>query len=331
LPRGDDPNELIIVSSNAPRKHPDLSTDDGRADVQATLDALETVFVGAVARNRGVTPAVVLSDFGQGGVFVGQAAVDAGMADRLGSFEATLAQMATTPQAHTPVAAQAAAASLVRLAAVPFSSPAPAPARPHTTRTLPKEYPMSDEQITPPEQNGHAPPPALPPVSDAAMQAQISAYVAQMEARYQAQQDAAFQRAQAEFERRIAEMEQRRQIEAFAQDATSATTRRPHAFSCSADELTTLLMETPPAVRGKWQGLITRTLDSGLVSFEEVGSEGGAADERDVADDWKAAVQKKRDAGLTQSAAIEAIKREQPDLFSAYNASGATVRRKGGK
>lgn len=328
LPRDDDPGQIVFVSSNAPRKHLDLATEDGRADVQATLDALETVFVGAVARHRGVDTARVLSDFGRGGVLVGQAAVAAGLADRLGSFEATLAGMAQGRAApNPPTAAQFDASPRLSLSVA--SPSAPTAARADIPIIPQRSRPMSDEQNTPIDA---APPlPALPPVSDAAMQAQINAYVTQMEARYQAQQDAAFQRAQAEFERRIAEMESRRQIEAFAQDATTPTLRRAQALSCTADELTALLMETPTSVRGKWQTLLTRTLDSGLISFEEVGSEGGAQEERDVEDQWKEAVAAKRAAGLSQSAAIEAIKREQPDLFRAYNASGATVSRKGGR
>jgi ClpP class serine protease len=41
----------------------------------------------------------VLNDFGQGDVFVGQAAIDAGLADRLGSFEETVSLLA---EAHGP-------------------------------------------------------------------------------------------------------------------------------------------------------------------------------------------------------------------------------------
>jgi capsid assembly protease len=336
-----DSNELVFVSSQSPRKHPDITTEDGKADILAILDAMTDVFVGAVARNRGVEPSVVLSDFGQGGILVGQAAVDAGMADRLGAFEATLAgmgqkngQAAPAPTARTPDALR------LTLTVPPISAgglasgtSAPTAAR-RDTSAIPqrRSTPTMDDEQTPIEQptNGHAPP-ALPPINDTVMQAQISAYVTQMEARYQAQQEAAFQRAQQEFERRIADMEQRRQIEAFAQDATTATLRRQHALSCSADDLTALLMETPTGVRGKWQALLTRTLETGFVDFSEVGSEGGAQEERDIAQEWQAAVQKRRDAGMNQSTAIEAVKREQPDLFRAYNASGATVSRKGGR
>jgi ClpP class serine protease len=54
------------------------------------VDDLAAIFVDAVALHRGVSADTVLSDFGQGGVFVGQHAVTAGLADRVGTFEQTL-------------------------------------------------------------------------------------------------------------------------------------------------------------------------------------------------------------------------------------------------
>lgn len=82
--------DVEIVSSRAPRKVPDPMTKQGRADIQAMVDAIEDVMVATIAKNRGVTTKKVTSDFGQGGVLVGEAAVAAGMADRVGSFESTL-------------------------------------------------------------------------------------------------------------------------------------------------------------------------------------------------------------------------------------------------
>lgn len=83
-----------IVSSQSPDKRIDPASDEGRAKVQAMVDALADVFVSAVAKNRGVKPATVLSDFGQGGVLVGKDAVKAGMADRIGSLESVIAELA---------------------------------------------------------------------------------------------------------------------------------------------------------------------------------------------------------------------------------------------
>lgn len=83
-----------IVSSQSPDKRVDPNSETGRAKVQATVDALAGVFVSAVAKNRGVSEEKVLSDFGQGGVLVGAQAIKAGMADRIGSLETVIAELA---------------------------------------------------------------------------------------------------------------------------------------------------------------------------------------------------------------------------------------------
>lgn len=75
--------DVAIVSKGAPNKRPDLTSEEGRAGVQATIDAMEDVFVAAIARGRGVEEATVRSDFGQGGTIVGAQAVRARMADRV--------------------------------------------------------------------------------------------------------------------------------------------------------------------------------------------------------------------------------------------------------
>jgi len=76
-----------IVSSVSPNKRPDPATDVGRGQIQALVDELAGIFVGAVARNRGVTAEDVVQKFGRGGLLVGSSAVKAGMADSVGSFE----------------------------------------------------------------------------------------------------------------------------------------------------------------------------------------------------------------------------------------------------
>ena len=84
-----------IVSSQSPNKRPDLSTDEGRKQIQDRVDAIAEVFVTTVARNRSVDPDTVLRDFGGGGILIGAEAVNAGLADQLGSFEGVLADLAT--------------------------------------------------------------------------------------------------------------------------------------------------------------------------------------------------------------------------------------------
>ncbi|MEK9211515.1 S49 family peptidase [Sphingomonas sp. 2378] len=74
---------IDITSSNAPNKRPDLSTEEGRAALRSTLDAIESVFISTVAKGRGVSEATVRADFGQGGTLTGKDAKAAGMVDRV--------------------------------------------------------------------------------------------------------------------------------------------------------------------------------------------------------------------------------------------------------
>lgn len=108
-----------IVSSQSPNKRLDPRTDEGREAYQQDLDNLADVFINRVARNRGVSREVVLQDFAQGGCLMGQAAVDAKMADRLGSLESVIKELKGTSMTHSKTyQAVSLAASLTPAAAV---------------------------------------------------------------------------------------------------------------------------------------------------------------------------------------------------------------------
>ena len=94
-----------IVSSNAPNKRPDPESDDGRAEIVRSLDAIEATFIADIARGRGVTAKVVKSDFGQGGVRIGSDAVQHRMADRVSSYEQSLAALKRLTSTRKRVAA----------------------------------------------------------------------------------------------------------------------------------------------------------------------------------------------------------------------------------
>ena len=79
--------KIEFVSSTAPKKRMDPSSDDGKKEIQAVVDAYGEIFVNAVAGFRGVTPEKVKSDFGQGGVLIGAKAVAAGLADKIGTLD----------------------------------------------------------------------------------------------------------------------------------------------------------------------------------------------------------------------------------------------------
>lgn len=84
-----------VVSSQSPYKRNDVSTPDGLSRYQALVDSLSDVFVDKVASYRGTDRDTVLKNYGQGDVLVGRAAVAAGLADRLGSFEGVLSELAS--------------------------------------------------------------------------------------------------------------------------------------------------------------------------------------------------------------------------------------------
>lgn len=82
--------EIVITSSQSPFKNAAPTNEEGRKRLQARADALAQVFIEDVARNRGVSIDQVLEEFGQGDLFVGEQAVTAGLADRVGSFHKLL-------------------------------------------------------------------------------------------------------------------------------------------------------------------------------------------------------------------------------------------------
>jgi len=88
-----DGDSLEFTNTASPRKRMDIMSDAGKKDLVERLDALADVFIADVAEYRNVSVKTVTNDFGQGGLLVGQSAVDAGMADRLGSYESLLQEL----------------------------------------------------------------------------------------------------------------------------------------------------------------------------------------------------------------------------------------------
>lgn len=101
MPPVDGEQRIEIVSSNAPNKRLDPTSEAGRDAVQTVVDDLEAVFIDAAARYMGVTRDKVLADFGKGGTFIGAKAVKQGLAHRLGSLEGLIAELSGRQQART--------------------------------------------------------------------------------------------------------------------------------------------------------------------------------------------------------------------------------------
>jgi ClpP class serine protease len=87
-----------IVSTQSPKKRPNMSSEEGKAQIQRRIDALAQVFVEDVAAYRGTTVDTVLDQFGQGDMLMGAEAVAAGMADEISTFESLIAGIAGKTQ-----------------------------------------------------------------------------------------------------------------------------------------------------------------------------------------------------------------------------------------
>lgn len=158
----------------------------------------------------------------------------------------------------------------------------------------------------------------LPPISDPALQARVDAYFAQQQAAMAQREREIEARLKADFERRMLETDQRNAIHAYARQLTISTPEQPYAIPDTAEAIAQLLLETPAAVRGKWQTLLNRIRTSGLVSFDEIGSSGEAAE---ASDRWSILVNAKVAAGLSRVDAIRAVGKEHPDLYAAQSSA----------
>lgn len=70
-----------IASDNGPL------TESGKATLQDTVDTIYSIFVGDVANQRGVSVEKVLADMADGRMFIGQQAIDAGLADGFATLD----------------------------------------------------------------------------------------------------------------------------------------------------------------------------------------------------------------------------------------------------
>lgn len=101
--------ELAIVSSQTPRKALSPFDEDAavaaqaRADIQAMVDRLAEVFIGAVAEHRGMTASRVQAT--EGRVYVGSDAVAVGFADEVSTLERVISAAAKPRPATTMLAA----------------------------------------------------------------------------------------------------------------------------------------------------------------------------------------------------------------------------------
>lgn len=92
-------SEVIITSTKAPKKAPDLTTEEGKSVIRdSLLDPMHDIFVSSIAKGRGITIEKVNSDFGEGAMVLAGDAIKRGMMDSI---------VGSIPQAATGASASA--------------------------------------------------------------------------------------------------------------------------------------------------------------------------------------------------------------------------------
>lgn len=86
-------------------------SEEGRAMIQSDLDQIYSLFVDAVAANRGVSIDEVVNTMAEGRVFLGQKALDNGLVDSVATLAETIKQVAELANAKTAITTRRASAA----------------------------------------------------------------------------------------------------------------------------------------------------------------------------------------------------------------------------
>lgn len=94
--------EVVISSTEAPNKAPDVTTEEGKAIIRQQLDSVHGVFADAIANGRGTTIDNVNAKYGQGATLIAGEALRRGMIDGIvAQVPRTVAQIETLTDAKT--------------------------------------------------------------------------------------------------------------------------------------------------------------------------------------------------------------------------------------
>jgi capsid assembly protease len=153
---------------------------DARANLQGEIDRLYEMFVASVARNRGLPAALIRKT--DAGLYWGEKAISAGLADQVGSFDDALAAITQASRTSRQVRATASAEAQIegdntmaeRLDTKPADAPAAPVAAPVETKPAAEvQVPAAPAAAPAPAPEPAAAPPAAPVVDAAAIEARI--------------------------------------------------------------------------------------------------------------------------------------------------------------
>lgn len=196
-----------------------------------------------------------------------------------------------------------------------------------------KEIPMAEETL-----EAVVTPPVVPPTTTTAapavsapdspiFQAQMQAALSQMQAQYELQAQRALESAQLQFERWKTEQAQQTEIAQFSQHVTAATLQRPYALPLDADRVAKFMAMIPAEARKEARAIFEQVLTAGLVSFEELGSQGAGAGDVDAVQAYEDALAAELKLNPVKSVALTNLQKKQPKIVAAYNEARATAKK----
>src|SRR5690606_28384326 len=92
---GIDPTYIHAGEHKAETNPAEPLSEEARGHLQSQVDEYHAMFLADVAAGRGVSTETVRNDFGRGRTFTASKAVDAGLADRIDTIEATVSRLSS--------------------------------------------------------------------------------------------------------------------------------------------------------------------------------------------------------------------------------------------
>jgi len=78
-----DESIVQVTSTSAPKKRPDVTTEEGKAVVRELIDQMEAVFIATISRGRGKGEKEIKRNFGNGALVLADEAIERGMIDSI--------------------------------------------------------------------------------------------------------------------------------------------------------------------------------------------------------------------------------------------------------
>lgn len=91
-------NKVDVTSTKAPKKRPDVQTEEGKAAVREELDALHEIFVDAIATGRKTTADKINAEYGQGATLLADEALKRGMIDSVAEAPLRVVKSSAKPK-----------------------------------------------------------------------------------------------------------------------------------------------------------------------------------------------------------------------------------------